>query len=697
MKEFDFMKYIKKFQLPIILCSLAAGLVGFFCLSRLQSYTASAIIHYANETAVDGLAPDGTEIDLTEIYSSKVISKTLERMGLSSGVYSIDELRSRITVTAVQTEGQQAVEAAMLDQGEPIEEQPVDYQVSFTAKKKDENADLSMEDFARQFLDEMLDVYIAFYGEEHINTVTVSNDISGLNTKNYDYLEMAEILRNSVESVQNSLAEKENSAGDFRSSQTGYSFSDLRREFSLLENVEISNVFAYILENKVTKNADLLIAKYENRIHEYQMNNENSEDQVAYINRIIDTYVRMMRESGNTNITYEYILDQVHDNFYTDENNEPQPVDQTVEYDELLESYISERSEFENALIEIAYCEYILDVYSGAVNETDGIAVPVEDVETALAKAQDKASLVVAGEEPYETAESAEEVPLPVETEVITSSEEIQKTAQGMIDRLTEEINRLYGILEIVNSEYNEYAGAENINMLTSIAVQAGINILMYTVLIVFVFGIVGCTGAIVIGRMQDIFEYYVYMDRHFDMPNRVACDRKIAQYEKSLLADGFVCIAITLVHLREKNQQYGRKKTDAMIEEFLSMVKYTFSQEENSFAGINGSGQFLVFGEHMTYNRAEMYLAQLRRSVAEYNGCAECGIEFTAGIAEASKNKEYRMRNLLLQALGNMSEELGVVFSKEELKPLGKTVKADLEPDPVEQSLKELQRVLGK
>lgn len=45
------------------------------------------------------------------------------------------------------------------------------------------------------------------------------------------------------------------------------------------------------------------------------MNNENSEEQVAYINRIIDTYVTMMRESGNTNITYEYILNEVHDSF----------------------------------------------------------------------------------------------------------------------------------------------------------------------------------------------------------------------------------------------------------------------------------------------------------------------------------------------------------------------------------------------
>ena len=42
-----------------------------------------------------------------------------------------------------------------------------------------------------------------------------------------------------------------------------------------------------------------------------------------------------MRESGNTNITYEYILDNVHErNLGSGPENSYAPVDQTVTYDE---------------------------------------------------------------------------------------------------------------------------------------------------------------------------------------------------------------------------------------------------------------------------------------------------------------------------------------------------------------------------
>ena len=53
----------------------------------------------------------------------------------------------------------------------------------------------------------MLDVYIQTYGENHINTSLAANDISDVNARDYDYLEMAELLENSIndalESVEN--------------------------------------------------------------------------------------------------------------------------------------------------------------------------------------------------------------------------------------------------------------------------------------------------------------------------------------------------------------------------------------------------------------------------------------------------------------------------------------------------------------
>lgn len=643
MKKFDIMAYIRKFQVLIIIASVLAGIVGYIVLNRMQTYTASAIIRYANSDASQGLAPDGSAIDTTEIYSAKVISEVFSRMGLAYAGFNVDDMRGRVAVEALRTDEKAALDEAMTSKGEEIVEKPVEYRVSFEAQHQDAD---DMDWFARQFLDEMLDVYVSFYGEEHINNASPAiNDISKINNQNYDYLEKAEILRDSISAANDALNRKVDSADEqFRSTETGYSFSDLQREFALLKNVRVSDLYSYILDNRVTQDREVLLAKYENRINEYNLNNEKSAEHIEFIKGIIDAYVKMMRESGNTNITYEYILQDVDDDWYTDENGMRQyAADQTVEYDTLLENYISERTDYEDALVEIAYCEYILDIYNGLRNDDEGIAVTAEENIDAAVAALEAEEL--AGQEQAEGE-------VQVKAIIQQSSPEVQQKAQEMIDDLAEKTNELYQILEDTNREYNEYIGAKNINLVAGIASKAGIAIGRYVILIVVAFGIVGCVGAIVVGRLADIFDYYVYVDRILNIPNRAACDRKIAQYGKKILPGDFVCASIKIDDVRGKNHVYGREATDRMILEFVHMIQNSFSGESGTFLGMNSVGHFLIFSEHMTRGRAKAYAGQLKRLTEEYNAHESCKIEYTIGIAEAEGTGIYQIRELMLASL---------------------------------------------
>ena len=66
-------------------------------------------------------------------------------------------------------------------------------------------------------------------------------------------------MKNSISSANNALNRKLESADEqFRSTATGYSFTDLQKEFALLKNVWVPEVFAYILENHVTQDRDVL-------------------------------------------------------------------------------------------------------------------------------------------------------------------------------------------------------------------------------------------------------------------------------------------------------------------------------------------------------------------------------------------------------------------------------------------------------
>ena len=218
MKPFDLVRYIRKFRLLIIACLLFSGVIAVLVLNYFQTYTASAIISYTNSQAVDGLAPDGTEIDTTEIYSAEVLNRVFERLNLNYSDYNIDDMRSRITVVPVRPENEAAVEEAKTSLGEEMEGQPTEYIVSFTASIRDGG---ELEIFARKFLDELLDVYIQLYGENHINRGTAVNDISELGEQEYDYLEMAELLKKSISYTLSGLTDKEESGAVFRSSKTG--------------------------------------------------------------------------------------------------------------------------------------------------------------------------------------------------------------------------------------------------------------------------------------------------------------------------------------------------------------------------------------------------------------------------------------------------------------------------------------------
>ena len=67
-----------------------------------------------------------------------------------------------------------------------------------------------------------------------------------------------------------------------------------------------------------------------------------------------------MRESGNTNITSDYILDNVHEKNLVE--NAP-PSDQTVTYDELIYGWRDHNETKEHAVIDTAFCRYVLDTF----------------------------------------------------------------------------------------------------------------------------------------------------------------------------------------------------------------------------------------------------------------------------------------------------------------------------------------------
>lgn len=594
MKEFQIMRYLKKYKTVIAVLSVVMGILFYlFAQFFFQTYTASTVIEFSNEAAADGYAPDGTPIDTNEIKSSNIVSAALDNLNISQT--NMDSIRGNTNIEPIVSEEEQLLLESKLELGEEYVLNPTKYLVTLSADV------LEGKEYPRLVLNEILSEYATYYGETHVNTQGVANGISDIYSKNYDYIEMMEEIDNSLESTLKYLNDKMNENSTFRAYGTGYTFSDLSEEFSLIKNIKSAQIASNILSNTITKDRDVLLKKYHNRNNNLTINNETASDEIEKIKGVIESYVEMMSNSDNTNITSDYILDDVHENYLYDDEGNLQGTDQTTEYDRLLEGYVSNRSTYENNLIDLAYNEYVISVFEKA---------PAE------------------------------------------SPQEEQTKTEESIRLLVDEINRLYDILYKTNNEYNEYLGAQNIKVLSSVGVAERIPVELFTAFVIIIFGVVGCVGAVLLGRVEDIIEYYAFTNKVDGLPNRAKCDRYISAKSRKALSSQFVCAVFQITNLREENIRHGRAVGDQILKTFADILVDVFEPSESNFVAYNGSGQHIVFLDKMSKAQMDACLSQLTATVSQRCEEEKYTISFQSGVAFSEEEKCYNIRKLLSIAM---------------------------------------------
>ena len=276
MKNFQIMRYLKKL-LPIIVifCVLVTYAINFK-LKNSNTFVASEVIHYNDPAAEQGLTPTGSKLDVNEIKSSAVMSKVVDRMGLT-GLYSVDSLISRLSITPIPDEDKVAQKEAKLEEGEEYVYEPSTYIVSFTATNNEGG------DFARNILDETLDVYFAEYSQKYVNVAPAKNVIENIENENYDYIEMVEMIDTGIDETLTTLYQRIDQNPYYRATNTGVSFSDLADEFNYLRYVKLSSLFSKIYKYQITKNKTVLISDYSTRIDNNHILNAKEESIVKMV------------------------------------------------------------------------------------------------------------------------------------------------------------------------------------------------------------------------------------------------------------------------------------------------------------------------------------------------------------------------------------------------------------------------------
>ncbi len=650
MRDFQLGRYIKRWLPLVIAFLIVMTIFSNNFISKRQTYVASTVIEYCNKEAADGLAPDGTEINTAEIYSSANMARVMENLGLSIESYSLDSLCNSISVQPVLDDQASAIQEAVNKEGEEYTSKPTIYIVSCTLDYTGSQGQ------AQMILNELLDVYFADYSRKHINSPISSNQTADILDSSYDYLEMIEIIDGQLNDTVNDLNGSFQRDQSFRSAKTGYSFAELVDQFDLLQNVDVAGLYAMVLRNQITKDKALLINKYTNRIQDYKLDSTHSRDRINDVLKIVDSYLDKLRSSGNTDIDYNYILDEVHDDWRKTigegENAYTEAVDRTVQYDKLLRNWLSDKNGEDYAMIQSAYCHYVLNVFSdgetGMRYDTDVTVDPVNQLFSS--RETENAQGLLRG---TDVARYQKTVDIPAYVKPVTeiklpAADADAKLVENALAALLAKMKLLYDVVYQTTDEYNEYLGAQNIRSLTSTVVHDGMNVKMYTVLISFFFLVLGCCGAILLGRTEDILEYVFLKDHATGAMNRQAYDNYIRKVSKSVLPQQRTCISLRISNQPMLNEKYGREKTDAVVVECARTLKDCLADMPNTFIAYNGSGYFFAFydlQDGTSKQERKRLISTLRQNVSINE------TQYQLGVANAAEENLYNIRPLISKA----------------------------------------------
>ena len=386
MNIFGYMK--KRFHIFafIILITFIIGLLVPFMMYSLKDKNeeAIAILGFDYEGAEDGLAPDGSSLDISYIkQSSFLIQNALSNVELSKNLTAA-LIQSNITITGVltdETKQQQEIidelkEAKSTDYAKLVQEFSPKYKAQYiiTLKngfKENENSkkiNLPTKELS-QLLSAILSAYADYFNETYRDLVLPSNQIDAIDTNSLDYLDILDEVYNYLTYLENYCLARKDYVSGYRASD-GMSFSDLASIIHTVKSSDIDYIYSYIYLNNVSKDPALQITNYK-----YQKRQANLD--LVEVNEAINT----TKNSIDNYKTDKVVISSA-------DNNQTTTVDVTSDYYNNLVLELNSLNEQKTALEErITILDKRIEMLEGTPATEAEVAKAESYINSALANA----------------------------------------------------------------------------------------------------------------------------------------------------------------------------------------------------------------------------------------------------------------------------------------------------------------------
>ncbi|MBQ6866521.1 MAG: hypothetical protein IJO15_06755 [Clostridia bacterium] len=286
----------------------------------------------------DLTAPDGNELDLSQVTSSYVLQAAMDGLTLSQPV-TLAELRDNVQIDRILTEDsrrKQEVASRMIDDktsGAYTQVQNIDltYINSFVVfltngfgQKKISLTDAEL----RLVLDRIMTAYNDYLVATYANLKLPDNVIAAIDLQAQDIQESLDMLRTAVQDLYDYCENEPENVRSYRSWRTGRSLNDLMAELQTVRDVSVNYLYAYVYANDLVRDREAMTTSYQYRLRNLQTKLTVIEEKIAINQDILDNYKNdeifvSMQESDSSRSTktttdyYNNLIVEQAENFTT--------------------------------------------------------------------------------------------------------------------------------------------------------------------------------------------------------------------------------------------------------------------------------------------------------------------------------------------------------------------------------------------
>lgn len=377
---------LKKYFLAWFLTAVVVGgiIVGVSIIFSTRSQTpVEALVSFSYDGIEKGKDPNGATFRPYNLLANPaVIQEALETRGMDKSLVElvrqgidIDSIIPNDAVDKLTTYGKLYQDAAsgQLNAAQQMLATTwysTQYKITFNFY----DVGISRED-AVQLVNAILDSFRGFFFKKYgyndpLGVALVSSDYT-----EYDYSEALDMFSTTLKALKryiNNLATDDTTR--FRSTETGYTFADLRESVDTVQNMDIAMIDSYLRTNNISKDPERLQAYYEYRIEELNRTLKTQEDHLATVQELLKNYQK----------------DQVI--IFTNDQMNTQSSIASDEYDKLI-------NRVSNASNDIAESKQSIEYYNDRLSTLNrnsfGSSSKVTRVENDLAKLNDKVNTLV--------------------------------------------------------------------------------------------------------------------------------------------------------------------------------------------------------------------------------------------------------------------------------------------------------------